>query len=83
VPPATLAAFLEHGVVRAGSLEENLGEANRVLEDLEALGISMAAITDELEEEGVKAFADAFTELLAAVEARRQEAVPSAGAVAA
>jgi transaldolase len=83
VPPATLAAFLEHGVVRAGSLEENLGEANRVLEDLEALGISMAAITDELEEEGVKAFADAFTELLAAVEVRRQEAVPSAGAVAA
>ena len=79
VPPATLAAFLDHGVVRPGSLEECLGDASEALTGLESVGISMAQVTDELEQEGLKSFADAFTELLAAVEARRQEAVPSAG----
>ena len=71
VPPATLEAFLDHGVVRPGSLEENLAEAEQALAALEALGISMDAVTGELEEEGVKSFADAFTALLSAVEARR------------
>jgi hypothetical protein len=48
--------------------------------DLEALGISMSAVTGELEQEGVKSFADAFTAVLAAVEARRQAVVQAATA---
>ncbi len=63
VPPQTLAAFLDHGQVRPGSLEENVAEAEQTLAGLEALGISMNAVTDELEQEGVKSFADAFTAL--------------------
>ena len=73
VPPQTLKAFLEHGQVRL-SLEKDLDGARQVLADLEALGISMDRVTDELEDEGVKAFADAFTALLDTVEARRQAA---------
>jgi transaldolase len=72
VPPQTLAAFLDHGQVRPGSLEENVTEARQVLADLERLEISMNAVTGELEQEGVKSFADAFAALLAAVEARRK-----------
>jgi transaldolase len=79
VPPATLEAFLDHGQVRPGSLEENVAEAEQALAALEALGISMDAVTGELEQEGVKSFADAFTALLAAVETRRK-AVVVAGA---
>jgi transaldolase len=71
VPPATLEAFLDHGVVRPGSLEENVAEAEQALAALESLEISMNAVTGELEQEGVKSFADAFTALLSAVEARR------------
>ncbi len=71
VPPHTLSAFLEHGQVRPNSLEEDLEGARHTLEELEALGISMRTVTDELEQEGVKAFADAFTALLDAVEASR------------
>lgn len=74
MPPQTLAAFLEHGVVRAGSLEENLLEAQKSLDNLEDLGISMKAVTQQLEDEGVKAFSDAFTALLNAVEKRSQVA---------
>jgi transaldolase len=73
VPPQTLVAFLDHGNVRP-SLEENLKIASQVLADLESLGISMDAVTAQLEEEGVKSFSDAFTVLLKAVEKRRLEA---------
>jgi transaldolase len=74
VPPQTLDAFLNHGQVRPTSLEENVAEARQALADLEALGIGMKGVTDELEDEGVKAFADAFTALLSAVDARRKAA---------
>ena len=74
VPPQTLAAFLDHGLVRA-SLEENLTEAGQALADLESLGIAMKQVTDQLEEEGVRAFAEAFEVLLKAVEERRLAAV--------
>ena len=75
VPPQTLAAFLDHGDVRPGSLEENLPEAAQVLIALEALGVSMSTVTDELEQEGVKSFADAFTALLDGVEVSRRKAL--------
>lgn len=63
VPPQTLTAFLEHGQVRP-SLEEDLDAAQKVMDDLDALGISMQVVTEELETEGVKAFSESFTELL-------------------
>lgn len=71
VPPQTLVAFLEHGEVRA-SLEEDPGGAQRLFDSLEALGISMPEVTNELEIEGVRSFSDAFTTLLQAIEQRRQ-----------
>jgi transaldolase len=74
MPPQTVVAFLDHGHIRM-SLEEGLPEARQALSDLEALGISMQAVTNQLEEEGVKSFADAFTVLLKAVEDRRQAAL--------
>jgi transaldolase len=73
MPPQTLVSFLEHGVVRPGSLEENTKEAQQSLDDLEGLGISMKLVTQQLEDEGVKSFSDAFTALLNAVEECRQE----------
>ena len=48
--------------------------AHQTLADLETLGMSMQAVTRELEDEGVASFSDAFTMLLKAVEARRQAA---------
>lgn len=71
VPPQTLAAFLDHGEVRP-SLEEDLEGARKVFEQLEVIGISYRKVTDELEIEGVNAFADAFTTLLNAIEERRK-----------
>ncbi len=74
VPPKTLAAFKEHGVV-AETLTLGVDDARAALDALEAQGIHMAEVTQELEEEGVQKFADAFTDLLATIERRRAEAV--------
>ena len=75
VPPATLAAFLDHGVVRTNSLEEDLPGAYQAMARLEALDISMAVVSAELEAEGVKSFASAWKALMDAMEVSRKAAV--------
>lgn len=70
VPPATLDAFRDHGKVR-DSLEQNVEDARRVLEELEKSGISLDAITAELVIDGVKLFADAADKLYGAVAFKR------------
>jgi transaldolase/glucose-6-phosphate isomerase len=67
IPPATLDAFRDHGRVRA-SLEEDVDGARRTMEDLARAGISMKNVTDQLTDEGVKLFEEAFDKLLATVE---------------
>lgn len=81
VPPQTLEAFRDHGRA-ALTITEGLEEARHLFEELEAQGISLERVTQELEEEGVKAFADSFTALLNAIEARRAAAVAALGPLA-
>jgi len=80
VPPATLDAFKEHGVA-AMTLVRGLDEAQESINQLEAAGISMDVVTQELEDEGVKAFADAFAQLLATIDERRKNAASSLGPI--
>lgn len=70
MPPATMDAFRDHGKARA-SLEENVDEAEERMAALQSAGISINAVTDELVEEGVRLFANAFDELLGAVSRKR------------
>jgi transaldolase len=69
VPPATLAALLDHGAA-ALTLERGLDEAQAVIDRLAGLGIDMTEVTDQLEREGVQSFADAFEALIEGVEGR-------------
>jgi transaldolase/glucose-6-phosphate isomerase len=83
VPPQTLDAFRDHGTASLAFLgEAGLAEARAVISGLESLGISMARVTAELEEEGVKAFADAFAVMLQAIEIRRKAAQAELGSLA-
>ncbi len=70
VPPATLKAFDDHGK-SALTIDKDLEASKQSLQALEKMGVSMAKVTQELEDEGVKAFADAFEALLKSVEDRR------------
>jgi transaldolase/glucose-6-phosphate isomerase len=64
IPPATFDAFRDHGKLR-NSLTEDVPGAAKTMENLEKAGISMKEVTDKLVVDGVKLFADAFTQLLA------------------
>ena len=74
VPPNTLDAFRDHGKA-ALLLENDVESAAQAFEAFAAKGLSFDIATEELETEGVKAFADAFTALLQTVEERRKEAI--------
>ncbi len=63
VPPATLDAFRDHGQVRL-SLKESVDEAAATLEALEGLGISLDEVTDQLLDDGVTLFVQAYDKLL-------------------
>lgn len=68
MPDATIAAFADHGVVRRtlGQVDE----ARRVFAELKALGVDMAAVTQDLQDDGVRSFARSFTTLLQGLEGK-------------
>jgi transaldolase len=72
VPPATLAA-LNRGATVRDTLEEEVGLARAQLAALEALGISMDAVTDAVLDDGVRKFAEPFRQLLGTIDARRAQ----------
>src|SRR5579863_7120159 len=69
IPPATFDAFRDHGKPRA-SLESGLDAAQKVMDTLEAVGISMKQVTDDLVTQAVKLFAEPFDKLLNSVDAK-------------
>lgn len=73
MPPATIDAFRDHGLLR-NALAEDVPGAAKTMQDLARAGISMKEVTDKLTVDGVKLFADAFDKLLAAVAKRSQKA---------
>ncbi|HAX69938.1 MAG TPA: transaldolase, partial [Anaerolineae bacterium] len=81
VPPATLDAFRDHGKASL-TVTRDLEDVQKLFVDLKAVGISMSTVTQELEEEGVKAFEDAFKSLLETIEERRKSAASSLGPLA-
>jgi len=76
MPTETITAFLEHGRV-AQTIDRNVDGAKQALREVEALGISMERVTDELITEGVASFAKSFDELIESIESKRQELAPA------
>jgi len=72
VPPKTLAAFFDHGTVER-SIDRQVDEARLAFENLAKVGIDMKQVAEDLETEGVKSFAVAFTALLDSLQARMQD----------
>ena len=70
MPPKTMDAFRDHGVVRP-SLTADLDDAKHVLSEAKRLGLNLDAITSSLVETGVRQFAEAADALYAAVAEKR------------
>jgi transaldolase / glucose-6-phosphate isomerase len=80
LPPQTLDAFRDHGNA-ALTIHKSLAAYKKALAAIEGLGISMGQVTDELEAEGVKSFADAFVSLMKAIEEKSTSAQAELGSL--
>jgi len=76
LPPATIEAVLK-GPELSEKVTHGWDEARKLFTDLEALGINMNDVTDQLMTEGVKLFADAFDDLLKNIEEKQQRLSPT------
>lgn len=74
MPPQTLAAFNDHGVVEE-RITRDLDEADAVFQRLPQLGIPLEALIAQLEPEGVASFSKSFDSLIESLESKRRELV--------
>ncbi len=71
MPPATYAAYKDHGRPRP-TLTEDVAGARQALAALRELGIDLDAVTEELERDGVARFAESYRALLERVAEKRR-----------
>jgi transaldolase / glucose-6-phosphate isomerase len=70
IPPATLAAFLDHGKVTE-TIKVDSEKITPFFDQLANAGIHINEVLDSLEKEGVQAFSDAYNSLISTIETRR------------
>ncbi len=70
MPEETIRAFQDHGRV-AQTLTRGVSEAQRLLQELEHVGVDYDDVVSTLEREGVAKFVDSFAELLHGVREKR------------
>ena len=68
LPPETFAAYRDHGP--AVRIMEGMAEAPGLFEALAGSGVDLAAVTRELEDDGVGKFAASYASLLAGIESK-------------
>lgn len=76
MPTETIDAFLDHGQL-ARRLDADVDGARRAIAAVEAQGIAMSTVTDELIAEGVASFAASFADLIASIEEKRRTLAPA------
>lgn len=74
VPMDALVAFRDHGVA-ADRLEDDLDKATQTLQRLADAGIDLAALTQQLEDEGIEKFNTPYQKLLDAIETQRTKSL--------
>ncbi|MHB8510121.1 MAG: transaldolase, partial [Candidatus Dormibacteria bacterium] len=77
IPLSTLEAYADHGNP-ADRVDKGVEEARALMAQLEEVGISIQQVTDELIEEGVSSFGEAFDKLLASITVKSQAVSGSA-----
>jgi transaldolase len=71
MPLETIEKFRDHGRVRL-SIEDDIPQAHAVLDALEQVGIHYDQVTQQLQDEGVKKFADSFHDLFKGIESKKK-----------
>ena len=76
MPIETINAFLDHGEIKR-TLDTDVDNARQALREVEASGITMERVTDELIDEGMASFQKSFDELIDTIESKRKELAPA------
>jgi transaldolase len=71
MPPATITAFADHGVVER-TVDTHIDDERALIDRLEAFGVSLTGITDTLLRDGLASFEKSFDTLIAGLEAKRR-----------
>ncbi len=74
MPEATLNAVADHGQVRGDTVTGTYDDAQKVLDDLAAAGISYDDVVEKLEREGVAKFEEAWNALIESVTEQLEKA---------
>jgi transaldolase len=74
LPPDAIEAFEDHGMAKE-TLTADVQDARAAMAGLGQLGIDMTEVTEELQRDGVRKFAESFNSLLAALDRKRGEVV--------
>src|SRR5256886_3674677 len=69
MPPATIEAFREHGVIDK-TVDKKVAAAEGLLREIEAVGIPMKDVTAKLLVDGIASFQKSFDELIAGLESK-------------
>jgi transaldolase/glucose-6-phosphate isomerase len=69
---ASINAFRDHGTLKR-TVDENVAEAHRIIDEMANLGISYDEVTDLLQEQGVASFTKSFDTLLEGIEKKRAQ----------
>jgi transaldolase len=74
MPEATLEAVADHGVVRGDTVTTSYAEAQQVLDALKSAGVDYDDVVQQLEEEGVSKFEEAWNALIESVTEQLEKA---------
>jgi len=72
IPPATLTAFEDHGVIRGDALRQDVSVARQRIERAAAAGVDLTTVTEALQVDGVTAFAASYAHLLSSLASKRE-----------
>lgn len=74
MPENTLEAVADHGEIRGDVVSDSYHDANKLLDAIDAQGVSYTGVTQLLEDEGVEKFVTAWDELKQTVSAQLEQA---------
>src|SRR6202022_2256071 len=64
MPPQTIDAFRDHGIVAGDTVKADYPGAHRVMEQLAEVGIDIDKVTQDLLDAGITSFSDSYAQLI-------------------
>jgi len=77
LPDETIDAFADHGKLEEDTIEKDLHEAYKVIEDLKKIGIDIDFVTKQLLNEAIQKFIEPYDNLMKSISKKRDEILSS------